>query len=188
MSAPLAPQFELPGFGRIENHHRLDAQAAVLGAAERQDVDPGPPRHVCRGAAGCHDGVGKSRTIHMDGQRKLARDACQGRDFGRAVGCARLGQVGQRHHAALRRVDIALGGVANRRSKRIGCHLAVTAGNKLKLAAADVKFGRAAFVGFGMGIGVAIYRAPWGAVDRKGQGIGRGSGSDEVDGSFGGLE
>ena len=48
MPAALAPELELPGARRVEQHHRLDPEAAVLGAAEAQHVDPRLPGQLRR--------------------------------------------------------------------------------------------------------------------------------------------
>jgi hypothetical protein len=51
--------------GRVEHHHRLDAQAAVLRAAEADRVDPGLPRHLGRRAIQRRAGIGEARAVEM---------------------------------------------------------------------------------------------------------------------------
>ena len=77
--APLAAQFELPRLCGVEEHHRLDPQAAVLGAAKRQDVDPRLPGHLGRGRAGGDQRIGKARAVKVAGQALAPWPAPSGR-------------------------------------------------------------------------------------------------------------
>lgn len=46
MPAAFAAQLELPGAGGIEENHRLDSEAAVLGAAEGENIDARAPGQI----------------------------------------------------------------------------------------------------------------------------------------------
>ena len=75
MPAALAAQLELPGPGRVEQHHRLDPEAAVLGAAEAQHVDTRLPGQLRRRAAEMHQRVGETRPVHVHRQPVRPRHA-----------------------------------------------------------------------------------------------------------------
>ncbi len=102
MRAPLAAQLEFPGAFGVEQHHRLDPHAAVLGAAEAQHIHPRAPGHVGGAGPGGDQRIGKTGAVHMHGQVVILCDRSQGLDLVRRINRPTFGHIGDRHRAALR--------------------------------------------------------------------------------------
>ncbi len=155
-----AAKLELPRLGGVKDHDGFDAHAAVLGSAERQDVDPRAPRHLGGGATGRYDGVGETCAVHMNRQPFGFCYCRKGRDLIGAVKRSGLGQVGQAQHAVLSMVDTAMGCQCKAGLEICRGNLAVCAVDRRCLATADVELGCAAFIHFDMRFFVAIDCAP----------------------------
>ena len=84
---------EIAGALAIEEDDGLGRQRAVLGRAEGERIDAGPPGEVRRAQAAAGDRVGEARAIHVDGKPVAAGDAGERRQFVRRVDLAHLGPI-----------------------------------------------------------------------------------------------
>ena len=94
MTAPFAFEFKGADMGAVEKNHRFGRQGAVLGGAERQNVDARPPGHLRRAQPTGGDRVGESRAVHVQGQAMTMGDVGDGANFIDAIARAGLGQLG----------------------------------------------------------------------------------------------
>ena len=97
LGGALAQEVHFLGAVEIEQDHRLGAPAAVLGAAEGDDVDAALPGHFGRRGVERHQRVGKARAVHVQRQRMALGDGRDGRDLVEAVDGADLGRLGDRN-------------------------------------------------------------------------------------------
>ena len=121
---------------RREHHDRVAQRAAVLGRAERQDVDARPPGKVRRAAPQPRHRVGKARAVHMHleaaplGQFGDRAHLVQPVDRAEIT---RLGQVDRRRLAAVR---LAWHDRRERLGEGVGADAAVAARHRNELDAA----------------------------------------------------
>src|SRR5262249_49087579 len=78
------------GAYRVEEHNGFRCERTSLGYSERQHVDTRLPRYLRRRRPEANQGVGKTRTIHMNGKRTFMRDFGKCCDLIRAVDGSRL--------------------------------------------------------------------------------------------------
>ena len=94
MRPALAAQLEFPGFFRVEEHYRLGPHQPVLGAPERDRVDPRLPGHLGRAASQCHQRVGKARAVQMGLEPVFAGNGGQGGKLVQRMNRPALGHLG----------------------------------------------------------------------------------------------
>jgi hypothetical protein len=74
-------------------NHGLGAQRAVLRGAERQHIDARAPRRIGRRATEKIERVREARTIHMELEIVLMRDARDGGNLVETVASAGFGRL-----------------------------------------------------------------------------------------------
>ena len=94
MPGALAAIAEIVSPFRIEEHHRLGRERAVLGGAERQRVDAGTPGDIGRRASEPRQRVGETRAVHMQREPVLARELGERGDLGGTIDRAGLASPG----------------------------------------------------------------------------------------------
>ncbi len=106
VAGALATQFEVVHPLRIEKHHGLGSQRAVLGGTEGQHIDAGAPGHICRFAAQEVDGIGEARAVHVQAQAVTTGHGAQcGNGLGPIAG-PQFRRLGERDRGGLHGVDI----------------------------------------------------------------------------------
>ena len=187
MRPAFAAQLEFPGLVGVEQHHRLDAHAAVLGAAKAEDVDARFPRHFGRGAVQRVDGIGKTRAVQMDGQVEFAGHGGQGAQLVQRIDLATFGHLSDADGAALWPVHTARLFACDGRVQRLGGHL-VAARYQRQLGAACIEFGGVAFVFVDVGDVAAKDGGIRGGVARQRQRVGGGACGNKEHFGLGRLE
>ena len=180
MRAAFAAQLEFPRLLRVEENHGFDTHAAVLGAAKAHHIDARFPRHLSRGAAQCHQRIGKTRAVHMDGQVVFLGHRGQRPQLFKAVHPAAFRHLRDRHRSALRRVHVARHPRDDGPAQGLWGHL-VFGLYQRQLGRPGVELGRVALILFDMRDLGAKDRLPRLGVAGQRQRIGRGAGGNEVD-------
>ena len=160
----------------VEHDYRLGPHRAVLRGAERKDVHARAPRHLGSAASQRHQGVGKSRTVHMEADTGIARAGADGGDLLEGIHRAVFARLCYRHGVRLRTVGDATPGLAQRRRQCRRFELAMGAGKRDELRPAGERFRRAAFGGVDVRFLVAIDGTIGTSAGRKRQGVGRRAG------------
>ena len=187
MRPALAAQLKFPGFFGVEKNHRLNARAAVFGAAKADHINACAPCHIGGAAAKRDQRIGKTRPIQMGLLAKFVRHSGKIGQLLQAVDLPPLGDLGDRHRPALWPMHTAgfFGQIGA--AQGLGAHLIALA-HQRQLGAAAVEFGRVAFVFVDMGHGRAHDGLEGLAQRGQGQRIGRSARGHQVDGGLGGLE
>ena len=165
----------------IEEDHRLAGQRAVLGRAERQGVDAGPPRDICAGEQPSRDQrIGEARAVHMHREARLVGDRRQRGDLVERNRPCPLRSPGESDSApGCADLTRPRGKRASVSRSAVGRDLAAFAGDADELGAAGEEFRRAAFVVVDMRFLVAEDRAPRRRQRGERQGVGGGAGRDQ---------
>ena len=166
---------------RVEEDDRLGGDAAVLGAAEGEHVDAGPPGHVGRRHAEAGDRAGEARAVHVDAQRRGFGDLRERRDLRRGVGRAELGDLGEADRDRLAVMDDAFREPRHRRRERLRRELAARPVEADDLDAAAEEFRRAGFVDEDVRLAVAEDDAARPGIGRQAKRVRRRAGRHEED-------
>ena len=166
----------------IEQDQRLGAPAAVLGAAEGEQVDAAFPGHFGRCRIKRHQRIGEAGAVHMQGQPGRLGDGGDRIDFVEAVDGAGLGRLrhGDRHRLAA--MDAAATGALDFLFQPARVHLARRPIDRGKLGAMREEFRRAAFIRIHMRFAVAEHVTARTIGTGQRQRVGSGSGGDEEHG------
>ncbi|MNL20555.1 hypothetical protein D3C87_1418120 [compost metagenome] len=170
--------------GQIEEDKGLGAPAAVLRAAEGNEIDAALPGHLgrCRFKAG--ERIGKACAVHVQRQLVSLGDRGDRFDLIERIDGAAFGRLRQRHRHRLAAMDIVERVAANFRFQPGRVHLAVLAVDGLQSCAMGEEFRRTALVGGHMGFAVAEGDAAGAAGAGKRQRIGGRPRADEEDGDI----
>ena len=166
----------------VEEDQRFGRQAAVLGAAEGEHVDAGPPGDIGRRNAQRDNRIGKPCPIHVDGAVVGMGDVGNRTHLVRTVGRTQLGQFGEADRDRLAAVgDMDRHGLELRR-KRLRRELAGFAVERGQRDAAAEERGGARLVDRDMGMTVAEDDAARPRIGGKRQGIGDRAAADQQHG------
>ena len=147
MARALAAPLKITCHGRIEEHHGLGTERAVFGGTQREHIDAALPGCLGRRAAQVHQGIGKSRPVHVHGQLEFLRGCADGGYFRTGVNRAPLRGLRQGDRAGLDVMDTQVLGIGDGLDQLRGTNLAVRRGKSDELRAAGEEAGRTGFVG-----------------------------------------
>ncbi len=183
MGAALADEGHLPRHLGVEEDESLGAPAAVLCAAEGDDVDAAIDRHLCGSRVECDHGVCKTRAIHVQRQVLFLRHRRNRPDLVMAVNRTDLGCLGNGDGSRLAMMD-ELGRIAcDLGTQILRGHLTVGAIDRGEAELGE-EFGRAAFVLDHVGLVVAEGDAAGLGATCKADRVGSSSGADKENGDF----
>ena len=126
---------------RPEHDDRVAQRAAVLGGAERQDVDPGAPAHLGRAAAEPRQRVGEARAVHVQPEAARFRQLGDRADLVERVDRAEIARLGEVDRGGLAAMQLAGLDRRQRLAQRVGADPPVVAGDRHQLEAAAEKPG-----------------------------------------------
>jgi hypothetical protein len=181
-------QRQIPPPGRVEQHHGLDGQAAVLGAAETDGVDPGLPRHLGSGAIKRHTGIGEARPVEMGRKARVPRDGGEPPDLVERIGRAAFGDLRDAKRAWLCAMDAPVLRLGQLPGQVGRVDPAVHLVDERQFRAAGEELRRGAFVLLDMGDAAAEDAVIGLHEAGERQRIRRGAGGDEGDLGIGRLE
>jgi hypothetical protein len=135
MAGALAADRDLVGKVGLEENQRLRIEPAVLGEAEAQGVDPGPPCYVGGALARRGEGIGEARPVHVQSETALPGELAKRGNLGGSIDKAIFGRVGDRERGRLDLVDVVADCIASG-AHRLGRYLCAWAVQKHQLGAA----------------------------------------------------
>ena len=181
LAGALAAIQEVVGQGAVEEDHRLHAERAVLGGAEREHIHARLPGELGRRAAQAHQRVGETGAVHVHAQAPRARSSASAAPRP-GVDRAEFGRLRERQHAGALFVFAAAHGGEHRGRPPAGVSLPAGAAHADQLGAAGEHLGRAALVDLDVRLVMADDRAVRRAARRQRQRIGGGAGDDQIGG------
>ena len=146
LGGALADERNVTDLRRVEDNQRLRAPAAVLRAAEGDEIDPAPPGHFSRCRAERDERVGEARAVHVKRQPVVAGGFRDRLDLGKAVDRTDLRRLRDRHADRLAGMDEDRLELPDRGAEPLRIHAAQFAVDRMKARPAGKVFGRAALV------------------------------------------